>query len=136
MNRREFMEAAATVAAGAMYTQPVYGARSDRPAESEASAMPKRILGNTGVNVSMLALGGVIGMQLPPSDDHDPAAIAEAALDLGITYFDTAPSYNSGQSETNYGQVLSRRRKEVFLACKTGDRSYDGTMRSVEQSLK
>ncbi|MHC4168044.1 MAG: aldo/keto reductase [Planctomycetota bacterium] len=136
MNRREFMEAAATVAAGAMYTQPVYGARSDRPAESEASAMPKRILGNTGVNVSILALGGVIGMQLPPSDDHDPAAIAEAALDLGITYFDTAPSYNSGQSETNYGQVLSRRRKEVFLACKTGDRSYDGTMRSVEQSLK
>jgi aryl-alcohol dehydrogenase-like predicted oxidoreductase len=74
-------------------------------------------------------------MQLPPSDKHDPAAIAEAARDLGISYFDTAPSYNKGQSETNYGQVLARRRKEVFLACKTGDRSYDGTMRSVEQSL-
>jgi aryl-alcohol dehydrogenase-like predicted oxidoreductase len=81
-------------------------------------------------------LGGVIGMQLPPSDTHDPAAIAETALDLGITYFDTAPGYNKGQSETNYGQVLARRRKEVFLACKTGDRSYDGTMRSVEESLK
>jgi len=63
-------------------------------------------------------------------------AIAETALNLGITYFDTAPSYNSGQSETNYGQVLARRRQEVFLACKTGDRSHDGTMRSVEQSLK
>jgi len=86
--------------------------------------------------VSILALGGVIGMQLPPSKDHDPAAIAETALDLGITYFDTAPSYNNGQSETNYGQILARRRKEVFLACKTGDRTYDGTMRSVEQSLK
>jgi aryl-alcohol dehydrogenase-like predicted oxidoreductase len=75
-------------------------------------------------------------MQLPPSKDHDPAAIADTALDLGITYFDTAPSYNNGQSEINYGQVLARRRKEVFLACKTGDRSYDGTMQSVEQSLK
>jgi hypothetical protein len=88
------------------------------------------------VNVSILALGGVIGMQLSPSEDHDPAAIAETALELGITYFDTAPSYNNGQSETNYGQVLGRRRREVFLACKTADRSYEGTMRSVEQSLK
>jgi aryl-alcohol dehydrogenase-like predicted oxidoreductase len=129
MNRREFLKAAA-VATGAMYTPVVQGA------QSEAAAIPKRALGKTGVKVSILALGGVIGMQLPPSDDHDPAAIAEAALDLGITYFDTAPSYNNGQSESNYGQVLARRRREVFLACKTGDRSYDGTMRSIEQSLK
>ena len=83
-----------------------------------------------------MALGGVAGMQRPPSKDHDPAALAEAALDSGITYFDTAPAYNNGQSERNYGEVLARRRKEVFLATKTGDRTYDGTMRSVEQSLK
>ena len=57
-------------------------------------------------------------------------------FDLGITYFDTAPSYNKGQSETNYGPVVARRRKEVFLASKTGDRTYDGTMKSVEESLK
>jgi hypothetical protein len=75
-------------------------------------------------------------MQLPPSADHDPAAIAETALGLGVTYFDTAPAYNSGQSETNYGQVLARRRREVFLATKTGDRTHDGTLRSIEQSLK
>lgn len=75
-------------------------------------------------------------MQLPPSADHDPAAIAETALNLGVTYFDTAPSYNNGQSETNYGQVLVRRRKEVFLATKAEERTYDGTMRGIEQSLK
>ncbi len=84
----------------------------------------------------MLALGGVIGMQLPPSAEHDPTALAEAALDLGITYFDTAPAYNNGQSEKNYGPVLARRRREVFLATKTGDRTHDGTLRSVEASLK
>jgi aryl-alcohol dehydrogenase-like predicted oxidoreductase len=98
--------------------------------------LPRRALGKTGVEVSALALGGVIGMQLPPSKDHDPVAIAEKALELGITYFDTAPSYNNGQSETNYGKVLVHRRGEVFLACKTGDRTYDGTLRSVERSLK
>ncbi len=73
--------------------------------------VPRRQLGATGVEVSVLALGGVIGMQLPPSRDHDPAALAEQALNLGITYFDTAPSYNNGQSETNYGQVLAHRRR-------------------------
>ncbi len=72
--------------------------------------LPSRLLGKTGVEVSVLALGGVIEMQLPPSAEHDPTALAEAALDLGITYFDTAPAYNNGQSEKNYGPVLARRR--------------------------
>jgi aryl-alcohol dehydrogenase-like predicted oxidoreductase len=44
------------------------------------------------VEVSALALGGVIGIQLPPSWDYDPGALAEHALDLGITYVDTAPA--------------------------------------------
>jgi len=135
MKRREFIKAA--VVAGAGLGSCVTAAeRQNRSTTAGQPAMPRHILGKTGAEVSILALGGVIGMQLPPSEKHDPAAIAETALDLGITYFDTAPGYNKGQSETNYGQVLARRRKEVFLACKTGDRSYDGTMRSVEQSLK
>lgn len=137
MNRREFLgTVAATVATGVGYSRQVSGVEAAGAAKSNKAIIPKRVLGNTGAEVSILALGGVIGMQLPPSDNHDPAAIAETALDLGITYFDTAPGYNNGQSETNYGGVLARRRKEVFLACKTGDRSYDGTMKSVEQSLK
>jgi len=127
MRRREFIKAMAAMAA--------VGLPSGTFA-AEPQTMPRRTLGKTGVEVSALALGGVIGMQLPPSKDHDPIAIADMALDLGITYFDTAPSYNNGQSETNFGQVLARRRKEVFQTSKTGERTYDGTMRSVEQSLK
>jgi len=131
MKRREFIKAAAITAAGGL-TSCASGLKSI----GEPKAMPNHVLGGTGVEVSILVLGGVIGMQLPRSEKHDPVAIAETALDLGINYFDTAPAYNKGQSETNFGQVLARRRKEVFLACKSADRSYDGTMRSVEQSLK
>ena len=131
MERREFIKAVATVATVGLPSPILRAEKQNGP-----NTLPRHRLGRTGVEVSILALGGVIGMQLPPTDKHDPAAIAETALDLGITYFDTAPGYNNGQSETNYGQVLARRRQEVFLACKTGDRSYDGTMRSVEQSLK
>ena len=136
MRRREFIKAAAVVAAVGLRSHVTAAQERGGSTTTGQQTVPRHLLGKTGVEVSILALGGVIGMQLPPSENHDPAAIAEAALDLGITYFDTAPSYNNGQSETNYGQVLARRRKEVFLACKTGDRSYDGTMRSVEQSLK
>jgi hypothetical protein len=136
MKRREFIQAAAVVATMGLKSRVMAAPEQSNSASAGQRAIPRHSLGRTGVEVSILALGGVIGMQLPPSEKHDPAAIAETALDLGITYFDTAPSYNNGQSESNYGPVLARRRKEVFLACKTGDRSYDGTMRSVEQSLK
>lgn len=136
MRRREFIKAVAAVTAVGLRSRTKATEKQRGSAATGQQAIPRRMLGKTSVEVSIVALGGVIGMQLPPSENHDPAAIAETALDLGITYFDTAPSYNNGQSETNYGQVLARRRREVFLACKTGDRSYDGTMRSVEQSLK
>jgi aryl-alcohol dehydrogenase-like predicted oxidoreductase len=132
MKRRKFMKVAAITAAAGGLISPVLGSEWTK----RSRPMPKQVLGKTGVEVSLLALGGVIGMKLPPSETHDPVAIAETALDLGISYFDTAPGYNNGQSEANFGHVLARRRKEVFLACKTADRSYDGTMRSVEQSLK
>jgi aryl-alcohol dehydrogenase-like predicted oxidoreductase len=129
MKRREFVKGMAAVSVAALGFEA-------RGAIGDMKRVPRRPLGGTGVEVSVLALGGVIGMQLPPSRNHDPSALADQALDLGITYFDTAPSYNNGQSEANYGQVLARRRGGVFLATKTGDRTYNGTRRSFEQSLK
>ena len=136
MNRREFLKSVAAVCAVAGQSPTPTAEAASKPETSMGAKLPQRLLGKTGVHVSALALGGVIGMQLPPSASHDPVAIAETALNLGVTYFDTAPSYDNGQSETNYGQVLARRRKEVFQTTKTGDRTYDGTMRSIEQSLK
>ena len=135
MKRRDFIKAMAAVSATGLQA----GAQAADPAVPPAGpdpSMPRRPLGQTGVEVSAIALGGVIGMQLPPSQTHDPVALAELALDLGVTYFDTAPSYNRGQSETNYGRVLEHRRREVFLATKSEERTYDGTMKGIEQSLK
>jgi uncharacterized protein len=135
MNRREFLKSVTAVCAVASPASTLVAADASSSGNG-GSQLPQPRLGKTGVAVSALALGGVIGMQLPRSAEHDPVAIAETALNLGITYFDTAPSYNNGQSETNYGHVLARRRKEVFLATKTSDRTHDGTLRSIEQSLK
>jgi aryl-alcohol dehydrogenase-like predicted oxidoreductase len=104
--------------------------------EKEKKGIPKRILGKTGVEVTTLILGGVSGMMQKPTKEFHPAELANAALELGINYFDTAASYGAGQSELNYGVVLAKRRNEVFLATKTGNRTYDGAMREVEESLK
>jgi uncharacterized protein len=134
VKRREFLKSISITSVGF----PIVLSAQDRvldPAPGKVS-VPRRALGKTGVEVSALALGGVVGMQFAPGPDHDPVALAEAALNLGINYFDSAPTYNNGQSEQNYGQVLARRRKEVFLATKLEERTYDGAMRGIEQSLK
>jgi len=136
MNRREFMGSLAAAVVAISHGRTALSARSGTEAKSNVRCIPKRRLGRTGVEVSALALGGVAGMLRKRSKEFDPAELANRAIDMGISYLDTAPAYGNGQSELNYGRVLERRRKEVFLATKTGQRSYDGTMRDVEASLK
>lgn len=137
MDRRKFMENLATITiAGAASLHLISAEGKDKIPESEKKGIPKRILGKTGVEVTTLILGGVSGMMQKPTTEFHPAELANAALDFGINYFDTAASYGAGQSELNYGVVLAKRRNKVFLATKTGDRTYNGAMREAEESLK
>ncbi len=96
--------------------------------------MEKRKLGKTGYAVSIFSLGGESAVE-HSSHPAEAEALVNRALDLGVNYIDTAPAYGMGGSESNIGRVMAYRRREVFLATKTGDRSYDGTMRLVEKSL-
>lgn len=98
-------------------------------------AMPTRNLGRTGYQVGILSLGGqaVIERQ---GTERESAAIVNRAIDLGVNYIDTAAAYGQGVSETHLGMVMKDRRSEVWLASKTHDRSYDGSMRWLETSLK
>ena len=66
---------------------------ADKEQEVQKNGIPKRILGKTGVEVTALILGGVSGMMQKPTTEFDPAELANAALDAGINYFDTAASY-------------------------------------------
>jgi aryl-alcohol dehydrogenase-like predicted oxidoreductase len=102
----------------------------------DVSSLPTRPLGKTGVPVTVLALGGYTGMKEPRTEQFDPVCLADAAIDAGVRYFDTAPSYGNGQSERHFGEVLAHRRDDVFLAGKTGKRTYDEAMREFESSLQ
>jgi predicted aldo/keto reductase-like oxidoreductase len=64
----------------------------------------------------------------------EAVAVIHRALDLGVNYCDTAPAYAA--SLDYYGAALGERRREVFLASKTHDRSRDGSLRLLDESLK
>jgi hypothetical protein len=97
--------------------------------------LPHRVLGQTGAKVSILAFG--CGSRLLMYKDEDKGIEAiNHAIDLGITYIDTAYLYGNGVSETWVGKVMATRRKEVWLADKIPDRTRDEFMKRFEESLK
>jgi predicted aldo/keto reductase-like oxidoreductase len=94
--------------------------------------LPRRSLGRTGRNVSILGLGGE-GILRTHGETAKAIQVIHRALDLGITYCDTAPAYAS--SRDYYGAALGERRKQIFLASKTHDRTRDGSLRLLDDSL-
>lgn len=100
--------------------------------------------GKTGRTVSRLGFGGApAGLKnyVRPYDPKNPddrrvmIQALEKALELGITYYDTAPGYGSGESERIFGEVLHDV-KDIFLATKVSMAEDDVVRKSVEQSLK
>jgi predicted aldo/keto reductase-like oxidoreductase len=106
------------------------GSTTQKPA-----GMPVRPLGKTGHQVKLFSLGGQSTLELSGTEEES-VAIVNRALDLGVNYIDTAAMYGGGVSQKYIGMVMKTRRKEVFLATKTHSRSYDGSMRLLEESLR
>ena len=103
--------------------------------EMPIKPIPKRPLGKTGYQVTIYGLGGLFTTSM--HDRHNEAVeIVNRAIDLGINYIDTSALYGNGASELNIGTVMKERRDEVFLASKSHNYTYDGTMALVEQSLR
>lgn len=106
-------------------------------AAAAAAKLPHRVLGRTGVSVPILAFGGGSRFLMYEPEEAGLAAL-NRAIDMGITYLDTAIDYGDGKSETRVGMVMKTRRKEVFLATKIPGRARtrDAALKEVEESLK
>ncbi|MGI9184795.1 MAG: aldo/keto reductase [Solirubrobacteraceae bacterium] len=106
-------------------------------------ALPHRPLGDSGLRASVVGLGcNNFGRRL---DVAGTRRVVDAAIEQGITFFDTADIYGSGESETFLGEVLAGRRDQIVLATKFGmdmgdDRgprgSPDYVAQAVEASLR
>ena len=82
------------------------------------SEMTYRPLGNSGLMVSTVGLGtNAFGARI---DADETQAVVDAAIEAGITLFDTSDTYGLGASEELLGQALGRRRDDVVLATKFG----------------
>src|ERR1700744_1428796 len=109
--------------------------------------MQKIKLGRTSLDVSRLVLGGYPFGGVNRANDWDPwspegqrtaIATVHRALDRGVNYIDTAPSYGEGNSERLIGEVMRTRRHECVLATKVGweQLDKDAVIKSVQASMQ
>lgn len=93
--------------------------------------MERRPLGRTGEDLSIIGFGGILVMNVEPSE---ASSLVAEAIDRDVNYVDVAPSY--GNAEERLGPALEPYRDRVFLACKTGKRTKDEAAQELRDSLR
>jgi aryl-alcohol dehydrogenase-like predicted oxidoreductase len=95
--------------------------------------MQYRTLGRTGAELSVIGFGGIINCGVGQDEANRNVA---RAIDLGVTYFDVAPSYCDGVAEERLGPALEPYRAKTFLACKTNKRDAASAQAELDRSLE
>jgi aryl-alcohol dehydrogenase-like predicted oxidoreductase len=93
-------------------------------------SLPKRPLGETGHESTILTLGAIALSYL---DQTAATELATEVLDAGVNHVDVAPTY--GDAEAKLAPTLADYRDDVFLACKTKERTYNGAWGELHRSL-
>jgi len=93
--------------------------------------MEKRLLGKTNEKLSIIGFGGIVVMN---ESTKNSSEFISKAISRGINYFDVAPQY--GNAQEMMGPALRPYRKDVFLACKTLERSRKGAEKELHDSLQ
>lgn len=131
-SRREFLKAAAlttvAVTAGPVFSK---AGAEEAPHSSNAAALPRRAFGGTGIELSVIGMGGIVVKDA--EQEHANRIVAEF-VERGVNYFDVAPSY--GNAQEKLGPALEPYRKNAFLACKTGQRTRAGAEAELKKSLE
>lgn len=134
ISRRDFLKTAGAVSLGSSLVPISALAQASASAStmnSEKMVVPTRPFGKTGVDVSILSLGGVLGM----SDQ----LMFRQAIKMGVSYWDTADSYGWGKNEKAIGKYFSRfpdDRKKVFLVTKTSASDPKKLSNKLNESLQ
>ena len=98
----------------------------------KAPSVPRRKLGKTGVEVSILSLGGMF-------DTINNQLLLRQAYNWGVTYWDTAEVYGNGLSEEGFGRFFSRNpeaRKDIFLVTKLRPAAPENLTDGLDKCLK
>ena len=131
MKRRDFLKAAAISTAALAADRAVSTGKAQELSDSNAAQLPRRPYGDTGIELSIISFGGIVVMN---ADAEHASQVVGEAVERGVNYFDVAPSY--GNAEEKLGPALEPYRKDVFLACKTGQRTAEGAQTEFDRSLE
>jgi len=131
--RRQFLKKVSGLTAAIMVPMHNFSMGKTSSSDKWGKVLPKRKLGKTGEEVTMLGVGGYhIGW----TTEKDAQAVIEAALEGGIRFFDTAESYGPHTSETRYGKYLTPKyRDEIFLMTKSTARDSKTMQEHLDASL-
>jgi uncharacterized protein len=144
-SRRDFVKGAAAFTATAVANAgAAFNAKRKPGAQSGPSGsgapsdqqVPKRELGKTGAQVSVLGVGGYhLGST---KDQQEATELIARAMDAGVNFFDNCWDYHDGLSEERMGTALRGKRDQAFLMTKvcTHGRGKDVAMQMLEQSLR
>jgi uncharacterized protein len=145
ITRRSFLRNAAVAGAATLgpMALPHDSAKAEPPKQAggasgvgSAGEVPKRPFGKTGLQVSIIGLGGYhLGSTRDQAEAND---IVARALDAGINFFDNCWEYHDGLSEQRMGTALQGKRDQVILMTKvcTHGRKKDIAMQMLEESLR
>jgi predicted aldo/keto reductase-like oxidoreductase len=123
-------------ALGPLALNPACSQTGERHGSHATGDLPRRPLGRTGMDVSILTLGGAHLGGI--TSEHEAMRIVHEALDAGLTFMDNAWEYHNGRSEEWMGKALEGRRQKAFLMTKvcTHGRDKKVAMEQLEQSLQ
>jgi hypothetical protein len=127
-SRRKFLKTAGVAGVGSILAP----AKKLFAASGRLETIPTRSFGKTGVQVSILSLGGIV-------DFLSNQLLLKQAVNRGITYWDTAHSYSGGRSERGIGKYFAKYpqdRQKIFLVTKSGAWSIKGMTRDLNDSLE
>jgi len=130
INRREFLKRTAAAAGGVLLPgrHQIMGMTTSA---TSGPVLPRRRLGRTGRDISIIGMGGIVVKDLEPAHAE---RIVRDAVARGVNYFDVAPTY--GDAELKLGPALVPYRKNVFLACKTTQRKRAEAEAELRHSLE
>jgi len=132
LTRRGFIKTVGFGGAAAAALSIPEAVNAQAQASAEAAAMPRRKLGKTGAEVSILCLGGMF-------DTINNQLLLRQAYNWGVTYWDTAEGYGNGLSEEGFGRFFTRypeTRKNIFLVTKFRNSPPDKLSDALDKGLK
>ena len=132
--RRDFLKTIGAVGVGSMLAvtgSPSVASNAVKSTGTDLKTVPSRPFGKTGVDVSILSLGGVL--------DTSDLLVFKQAFNMGVTYWDTADSYKWGKNEKAIGKYFARfpeDREKVFLVTKAATSEPQELTEKLNKSLE